>query len=129
MDKNIKEKIYENKNQSIKRPLLITFLGYIGILWLIMVLLGIIGIIGFIKQNKLSIAHLIIEIVIFASGIFALKLYFQMKRKSIYIFSAISGIDIIWNFSQGIWPLFLNCGCEFPLLVILSGLIYFKQMN
>lgn len=129
MDKNIEEKIYENKNQPIKKPFLITFLGYVGILWLIMVFLGIVGIIGFIKQNKLSLLYLIVEIIIFAFGIFALKLYFQMKRKSIYIFMVISTVDILLNFSQGIWPLSLQCGCEFPLLIVLSGLLYFKQMN
>jgi hypothetical protein len=127
-ENNLKDNLTENNNLK-KRPFLISFLSYVGILWLILIFLGIIGILGLIKKNQASFSYLFFETIIFILGILGIKWFFKMNKKGVYTLALISIIDIYLSLSQGIWPLTLNCGCEFPLLATISGLIYFKEMK
>jgi len=113
-----------------KRPLIITFLCIIGIFWLILYFLGLISFI--LTKNFKSAGdafHLFIELITFFYGIIAIILYWQMKKAGIYILGIISSIEIILNILNGFWPISLSCGCEFPILLTILGLIYKKQMS
>jgi hypothetical protein len=52
-----------------------------------------------------------------------------MKKAGIYILGIISSVEIILNLLNGVWPLSLSCGCEFPILLTILGLLYRKQME
>lgn len=120
-----------NQSLKIKRPLIITIFCVSGIIWLFMIFLGIIGFLSNIKQNYgfLNIIRLIIEVLFFIFGIVALRLYWLMKKRGVWILALISGIEIIFDFYYGIWPLSLACGCQFPIILTILGLIYLKKMN
>jgi tryptophan-rich sensory protein len=117
----------ESKN---KRPLIITFLCIIGIFWLILYFLGLINLILTINEKNINNAiNLFIEIITFLYAIIAIRLYWQMKKAGIYILGIISSVEIILNLLNGVWPLSLSCGCEFPILLTILGLLYRKQME
>lgn len=120
-----------NQSLEIKRPLIITIFCILGIIWLFIIFLGIVGIFLNIKQNYsfLNIIRLIIEVLFFILGIVALRLYWLMKKRGVWILALISGIEIIFNFYYGIWPLSLACGCQFPIILTILGLIYLKKMR
>lgn len=120
-----------NQDLKIKRPLIISIFCVLGIIWLFIIFLGIVGMIINIKQNYgvLNIIRLIIEILLFIFGVMALHLYWLMKKRGVWILALISGIEIIFNFYYGIWPLSLACGCQFPIILTVLGLIYLKQMS
>jgi len=117
----------ESKN---KRPLIITFLCIIGIFWLILYFLGLINLILTTNEKSINNAiNLFIEIITFLYAIIAIRLYWQMKKAGIYILGIISSVEIILNLLNGVWPLSLSCGCEFPILLTILGLLYRKQME
>jgi hypothetical protein len=113
-----------------KRPLVITLLCIIGIFWLILYFLGLVN---FILTKNFrdteNVFDLFIELITFFYAIIAIKLYWQMKKAGIYILGIISSIEIILNLLNGVWPLSLGCGCKFPILLTILGLIYRKQMS
>jgi len=113
-----------------KRPWIITFFCIIGIFWLILYFLGLISLILTKNFRDTENAfNLFIELITFFYSIIAIRLYWQMKKAGVYILGIISSIEIILNLLNGVWPLSLSCGCEFPLLLTILGLIYRKQMN
>jgi len=117
----------ESKN---KRPLIITFLCIIGIFWLILYFLGLINLILTTNEKSINNAiNLFIEIITFLYAIIAIRLYWQMKKAGIYILGTISSVEIILNLLNRVWPLSLSCGCEFPILLTILGLLYRKQME
>jgi xanthine/uracil permease len=118
-------------NPNKKRPWIITLLCFLGILWLFLMFLGIIRISAILKQNFNfnTLIQLIIEIMVFIIGIISLRLYWRMKRKAIYLLGFTSGFEIIFNSINGVWPLSLSCGCDFPIILTILGLLYIKQMD
>lgn len=120
-----------NRNVKTKRPLIITIFCILGTIWLFMMLLGIYGFILNIQKNYnfLNTLRLIIEILLFVFGIIALRFYWLMKKRGVWILGLIAGIEIVFNLYYGFWPLSLACGCQFPIILTILGLIYFKQMS
>lgn len=138
MNKN-KIEISENElhNQKINRPWIITLFCITGIIWLFLILLGIIGMVieptnQFKLKEKfelLDLFRLIIEITLLITGIISLRFYWLMKKKGVLLLGIVAGLEISFNFLYGIWPLSFSCGCDFPIILTILGLIYFKQMN
>ena len=125
------DKTGEDKKENIeKRPWIITFFCIIGIFWLILYFLGLLSFIVTKNFRETGNAFdLFIELITFFYAIIALRLYWQMKKAGVYILGIISLIEIILNLVNGFWPLSLSCGCEFPIILTILGLIYRKQMN
>lgn len=126
MNKINNQKIEKNK---INRPWIITLFCILGALWLAIIFIGIIGILKFDISNNFKIIWLIIEGLVLILGIIALKYFWLMRKRGIYLLITISGIEIIWSLWNGLWPLSLSCGCEFPIILTILGLIYFKEMS
>jgi tryptophan-rich sensory protein len=125
------DKTKSNEKEKIKkRPWIITLFCIIGIFWLVLYFLGLVSFI--VTKNFRgagSVFDLFIELITFFYAIIAVRLFWQMKKAGIYILGIISSIEIILNLLNGVWPLSLSCGCEFPILLTILGLIYRKQMN
>lgn len=120
----------QNLKLKFQRPLIITIFCLIGIIWLFLIFIGIIGILINLKEvNILIIIRVIIEISIFIIGIIALRLYWLMKKEGVLMLALISGTEIISSLFSGNWPLSLACGCQFPIIFTILGLIYLKQMS
>ncbi|MGC8775959.1 MAG: hypothetical protein ACP5QN_01435 [Minisyncoccia bacterium] len=122
------QKTLQNKN---KRPWIITLFCFTGIIWLFLIFLGIIGLITIAQNNfnTYNLSRLIIEIIVFISGAIALRLYWLMRKKAVYILGVVSGFEIIFSLMSGVWPLSFSCGCDFPIILTILGLIYIKEMN
>jgi hypothetical protein len=138
--KNKKENLLENiasnkaggdeKENIRKRPWIITLFCIIGIFWLVLYFLGLVSFI--VTKNFRDVGNafdLYIELITFFYAIIAIRLFWQMKKAGIYILGIISSIEIILNLVNGVWPLSLSCGCEFPIILTILGLIYRKQMS
>jgi tryptophan-rich sensory protein len=125
------DKAGEDKKENVKkRPWIITFFCIIGIFWLILYFLGLVSFIVTKNFRETGNAFdLFIELITFFYAIIALRLYWQMKKAGVYILGIISSIEIILNLLNGVWPLSLSCGCEFPILLTILGLIYRKRMS
>jgi len=125
------DKAGEDKKENVKkRPWIITFFCIIGIFWLILYFLGLLSFIVTKNFRETGNAFdLFIELITFFYAIIALRLYWQMKKAGVYILGIISSIEIILNLVNGFWPLSLSCGCEFPIILTILGLIYRKQMS
>ena len=125
------DKAGEDKKENVKkRPWIITFFCIIGIFWLILYFLGLLSFIVTKNFRETGNAFdLFIELITFFYAIIALRLYWQMKKAGVYILGIISSIEIILNLLNGIWPLSLSCGCQFPILLTILGLIYRKRMS
>ena len=125
------DKAGEDKKENVKkRPWIITFFCIIGIFWLILYFLGLLSFIVTKNFRETGNAFdLFIELITFFYAIIALRLYWQMKKAGVYILGIISLIEIILNLVNGFWPLSLSCGCEFPIILTILGLIYRKQMS
>jgi tryptophan-rich sensory protein len=125
------DKAGEDKKENIeKRPWIITFFCIIGIFWLILYFLGLLSFIVTKNFRETGNAFdLFIELITFFYAIIALRLYWQMKKAGVYILGIISSIEIILNLLNGVWPLSLSCGCQFPILLTILGLIYRKRMS
>ena len=125
------DKAGEDKKENVKkRPWIITFFCIIGIFWLILYFLGLLSFIVTKNFRETGNAFdLFIELITFFYAIIALRLYWQMKKAGVYILGIISSIEIILNLVNGFWPLSLSCGCQFPILLTILGLIYRKQMS
>jgi len=125
------DKAEEDKKENVKkRPWIITFFCIIGIFWLILYFLGLLSFIVTKNFRETGNAFdLFIELITFFYAIIALRLYWQMKKAGVYILGIISLIEIILNLVNGFWPLSLSCGCQFPILLTILGLIYRKRMS
>ena len=125
------DKAGEDKKENIKkRPWIITFFCIIGIFWLVLYFLGLVSFI--VTKNFRGAGNafdLFIELITFFYAIIAVRLFWQMKKAGIYILGIISSIEIILNLLNGFWPLSLSCGCEFPIILTILGLIYRKRMS
>jgi hypothetical protein len=133
---NLLENIASNKTESNKkeeikkRPWIITLFCIIGIFWLVLYFLGLVSFI--VTKNFRDVGNafdLSIELITFFYAIIAVRLFWQMKKAGIYILGIISSIEIILNLLNGVWPLSLSCGCEFPIILTILGLIYRKRMS
>jgi len=125
------DKVGEDKKENVKkRPWIITFFCIVGIFWLILYFLGLLSFIVTKNFRETGNAFdLFIELITFFYAIIALRLYWQMKKAGVYILGIISLIEIILNLVNGFWPLSLSCGCQFPILLTILGLIYRKRMS
>jgi hypothetical protein len=120
----------DRKENIGKRPWIITLFCIIGIFWLVLYFLGLVSFI--VTKNFRDIGNafdLSIELITFFYAIIAVRLFWQMKKAGIYILGIISSMEIILNLLSGTWPLSLSCGCEFPILLTILGLLYRKQMS
>ncbi|MCS6789314.1 MAG: hypothetical protein NZ484_02030 [Patescibacteria group bacterium] len=129
-----KNNIYKSLNQKgekINRPWIITLFCFTGTLWLFLIFLGIIGLISILKNNFniINLIKLFLEISLFIVGIIALRLYWLMKKKAVFLLGIAAGIEMGFNFLYGIWPLSLSCGCDFPIILTILGILYYKKMN
>lgn len=119
------------KNQKINRPWIITLFCFTGIFWLLFIFLAIIGIYLNLKNNFniIELIRLILEINLFISGIISLRFYWLMKKEAVFLLGIVSGLEIGFNFLYGLLPISFICGCDYPIILTILGLIYFKQMK